>query len=197
MKPDTSVFQFSLMRESATIWHMCTIVLASAKWLTFFGLASATVAALLLAFKGSVLYEWVQWADFNNVFKTLDKLSAKHERLYERTRVSPMLAGSEVVTSDLASRLRGGLLGLAFYRYYWLRAHDRLRRGVGLLPRSIESPNKIIRSSLVEMSRGEVSKALKETIAGTSLSEGRYLKFAVWTFIFGSTMQLIASIPWC
>ncbi|MBA1143789.1 hypothetical protein [Mesorhizobium neociceri] len=173
------------------------MVLASAKWLTFFGLALATVAALLLAFKGSVLYEWLQWAEFNNVFKSLGKVAAKHERLYERTRVSPMLATSEVVIKDLDSRLKGGLVGLAIQRVYWLRAHDRLRRNLSLTPKSVESPAKIVRQKFVEASREEASKALTDSIANTSLAEGRYIKFAVWVFLFGSTMQLFASIPWC
>lgn len=176
---------------------MCATILASAKWLTFSGMPLTTLAALMLAVKGSELYHWLQRKEVTNALDTLRKLAAKHERLDAATTVPSMLEGSEVVTERLNSKRKGGLFGLSMARRPWIATHDKLRKDMRLPFQSIERPKGMVRLNLVEASFSDIAEALEISIAGTALSEGGYVKAAVLIFLAGSFLQLIAGIPWC
>lgn len=176
---------------------MCSIILPWAKWLTFCGMSLATLAALLLAVTGTDLYNWVRRSEARNLFSGLGKLATKHETLEAATQVPSLLYDSEIVHARLKAKRKGGLIGLAPWRHIWLILHDQLRKELNLHHQSLEWPTSIVRSTLVEISRQEVWEALEHSIATTTLSESRYFKFAIWTFVTGSALQLLAGLPWC
>ncbi|WP_188820454.1 hypothetical protein [Brucella endophytica] len=176
---------------------MCAALMPWAKWLAFSGLVLTTIAGLLLTSTATKVYKWISRFEIQNTFNALKKIAAKHEALERATTIPPLLVGSEIVSDRLNSKRNGGLFGLAPARYSLRRAHDKIRKNLNLSPQAIEKPAPILRTDLIELSHKQVREALERSLDNTVLSENRYFKLAVWTFIIGSCLQLVASWPSC
>lgn len=176
---------------------ICTAVIEYGRYLTFGGLLLTTVAALAFVVRASSLFEWMVKGSAHWTFSALRDAARKHEEIDCKTRVSPLLEGSEVVTEHANARRKGGFAGLRPAVRLTLAGHNKVRADFGLPFQSVEWPAGFVRSELVEHSWREVEAAIPRHLNDTPISESRWVKFAVVVFLAGSTLQLLAAFPWC
>lgn len=176
---------------------ICGTVGEYGRYLTFGGLLLTTIAALALVVRASSLFEWMVRGGAYWTFSALRDAARKHAEIDTKTRVSPLLEGSEIVTEQADARRKGGFAGVRPAVRLTLAGHNKIRADYGLPFQTVEWPAGFVRSELVEQSWREVEAAIARHIKDTPISESRWVKFGVVVFLCGSALQLMAALPWC